>query len=110
MESKRRMLGLAVYRGNDTTHKTLETMCDALAWPQKCCKSSANGSSIIALRFGNKQQCATGRVKGGKCNNQQCQELWANNVVSVCTGLKIEFQINVKRIGFKITIYHIKVT
>ena len=28
------MLGHAVYRGKDTTHKTLETMCDdACAWP-----------------------------------------------------------------------------
>ena len=32
-----------------------------------------------------------GVLKEAKCNNQQCQELWANNVVSVCTGLKIEF-------------------
>ena len=65
MESKQRMLGLAVYRGKDITHKAFETMCDALAWPQTGWKSSANGS-IVALRFGNKQQCATGRVKGGK--------------------------------------------
>ena len=66
MESKRRMLGLAVYRGKDTTHKTLETMCDALWWPQTVWKSSANGFSIVALRFGNKQQCTTGREKVGK--------------------------------------------
>ena len=52
MESKRGMLGLAVHRGKDTTHKTWETICDALAWPEKCWKSSANGPSIVALRFG----------------------------------------------------------
>ena len=32
--------------------KTLETMCIALAWPQQCWTSCANGSSIVALRFG----------------------------------------------------------
>ena len=47
------MLGHAVYRGKDTTHKTLETMCDdACAWPQQCWKSCVNGSNIVALSFG----------------------------------------------------------
>ena len=54
------MLGSGVDRGKDTTHKTLETMGDhvqghvycARAWPQHCWKSDANGSNIVALRFG----------------------------------------------------------
>ena len=45
------MLGPAVHRGKDTTHKSLETMCIARAWPQQCRKSCANGSNIVALRF-----------------------------------------------------------
>ena len=46
------LLGPAVHRGKDTAHKTLETMCNARAWLQQCCKSCANGSNIVALRFG----------------------------------------------------------
>ena len=45
------MLVPSVYHGKDTTHKTLETMCIALAWPQQRWKSCANGSNIFALRF-----------------------------------------------------------
>ena len=45
-------LGPAVHRGKDTTHKAVETMCIALAWPQQCWTSCANGSKIVALRFG----------------------------------------------------------
>ena len=46
------MLGPAVQSGKDTTHKTFETMGNAHAWPQQCWKSSANGSNIVELRFG----------------------------------------------------------
>ena len=46
------MLGPAVHRSKDTTHKTSETMCNARAWPQQCWKSCKNGSKIVALRFG----------------------------------------------------------
>ena len=46
------MLGPVVHRGKDTTHKTLETMGYARAWPQHCCKSCANGFNIVAQRFG----------------------------------------------------------
>ena len=46
------MLGPAVHRGKDTTQKTLETMCNAGSWPQQCWKSCADGSNIVALRFG----------------------------------------------------------
>ena len=45
-------LGAVVHRGKDTTYKSLLTMCNALAWPQQCWKSCANGSNIVALRFG----------------------------------------------------------
>ena len=33
------MLGLQVHRGKDTTHRTLQTMCNTCAWPQQCWKS-----------------------------------------------------------------------
>ena len=46
------MLGPAAHRREDTTHTTLQTMCTARAWPQKCWKSCADGSYIVALRFG----------------------------------------------------------
>ena len=46
------MLGPAVHRGKDTTHKTLQTMCNARAWPQQCWKSCANRSNIVTLHFG----------------------------------------------------------
>ena len=46
------MLGPAVHPGKDTTHKSLETICNARARPQQCWKSCANGSNIVALRFG----------------------------------------------------------
>ena len=85
------------------------------AWPQQCWKSCANGSNIVALRFGDHgtkemlgvvgwkvwpvsnfaQQHATtsnimqqGVQTYATCNIQQCWELLANNVASVCTGLK----------------------
>ena len=50
------MLGAALHRGKDTTHKSLLTMRNERARPQKCWKSCANGSNIIALRFGD-QKC-----------------------------------------------------
>ena len=46
------MLGPTVQREKDTTHKTFETMFIARAWPQQCRKSCANGSNVVALRFG----------------------------------------------------------
>ena len=46
------MLGPAVHRGKDTTHKSLKTMRNARARPQQCWKSCANGSNIVAIRFG----------------------------------------------------------
>ena len=90
------MLGATVHRGRDKSHKTLESMCNARTWHQKCWESCANGSNIIALRFGdhgteemlgvvgsksltrfkfcattrnNKQQHATGRCANGRNNN-----------------------------------------
>ena len=46
------MLGATVHRGRDKSHKTLESMCNARTWHQKCWESCANGSNIIVLRFG----------------------------------------------------------
>ena len=43
------MLGPAVHCGKDTSHKTLEIMRNAGAWPQQCWKSCANGSNTVAL-------------------------------------------------------------
>ena len=43
------MLGPAVHCGKDTSHKTLEIMCNADVWPQQCWKSCANGSNTVAL-------------------------------------------------------------
>ena len=31
---------------------SMETICNARAWPQRCWKSRANGSNIVAPRFG----------------------------------------------------------
>ena len=45
------MLEPAAHCGNDTTHKTLEIMCNVHAWHQQRCKSCANGSSIVVLHF-----------------------------------------------------------
>ena len=92
-------------------------MRNARAWPQQCWKSCANGSNIVALRFGDHgtkemlgvvgwkvwpvsnfaQQHATtsnnmqqGVQTDVTCNIQQCWELLANNVGSFCTGLKTQ--------------------
>ena len=46
------MLGPAVHRGKDTTRKSLQTMHNERAWPQQCWKRCANGSNIVAQRFG----------------------------------------------------------
>ena len=84
--------------------------------PQQCWKSCANGSIIVVLRFGdhgtkemlgvvgwevwlvsnfvqqhattsnNIQQCVQ---TNATCNIQQCWELLANKVASICTGLKV---------------------
>ena len=83
------------------------------AWPQQCWKSCANRSHIVAWRFGDHGTKEMLRVVGWKvwpvsnfaqhattsnnmlqgvetdatCNIQQCWELLANNVASVCTVL-----------------------
>ena len=89
--------------------------CNERAWPQQCRKSCANGSNIVALRFGDHgtkemlgvvgwkvwpvsnfaQQHATasnnmqqGVQTDATCNIQQYWELMANNVASVCTRHK----------------------
>ena len=103
------MLGPALHRGKDTTQKTLETMCNAGSWPQQCWKSCANGSNIVALRFGNhgkrnfgscwfksltgfnnSQQHATtfNRVCKRTQNIQQCWGCWPTMSRPFVRGLK----------------------
>ena len=126
------MLVPTVHHGKDTTHKSLETMCNARAWPQQCWKSCANGSNIVALRFGDHgtkemlgvvgsevwsvsnfaQQLPTTRnnMQQGvrrtqTCNTQQCWKLLNNNVTSVCTGLcTLDFFYNKKKMRTKVTV------
>ena len=45
------MLGSAVQHGKNTTHKTLESMCNAHAWPQQCWKSRAVQLDPTLLRY-----------------------------------------------------------
>ena len=90
------------------------------AWAPQCWKSCVNGSNIVALRFSDHgtqemlgvvgwkvwpvsnfaQQHATtsnniqqGVQTDATCNIQQCWELLANNVASVCTGLNFVYTI-----------------
>ena len=102
------LLGTTVYYGKNTTHKTLETTCNARAWHQQFWMSCANGSNIVALRFGDHgtkemllaqksdrfKLCAAfpnniqqGVQTDGTCNIQQGWKMLANNVASVSTGL-----------------------
>ena len=99
------MLGPAVHRGQDTTHKIYSAQC----W-----KSYAQGSNIVALRrsrnkemlgvVGSKvwpvssfaQQLRTAHNNTQQsvqtdttCNIQKCWELLANIVASVCMGLNV---------------------
>ena len=43
-----------------------EIVCNERAWPQQCWKSCANGSSIVALRFGDHGTKEMLRVFGSK--------------------------------------------
>ena len=78
------------------------------AQPQKCWKSCANGSNIVALRFGDhgtkkcwellaekfdrfqtlRNNMQQGVQTDATCNIQQCWQLLANKVAFVCTGLE----------------------
>ena len=58
------MLEPAVHRGKDTTHKTLETMCNPRAL--QCLESCTNGSNIVALRLGDHATNEMLRVVGSK--------------------------------------------
>ena len=101
------MLGATVHRGRDKSHKTLESMGNARTWHQQCWESCANGSNIRRsrnrgnvgscwlkkfdkvqiLRSNSQQQTTTCNRPVSKRAEQQCWELLANNVASVCTGL-----------------------
>ena len=107
------MLGIAVHHGKDTTHRTLQTMCNTCAWLQQCWKScgkriqhccamlrrsrnkrnvgscwlkSLTGFKLCATTSNNMQQ---GVQTDATCNIQQCWELLANNVAFDCTGLQL---------------------
>ena len=126
------MLVPSVHHGKDTTHKTLETMCNAREWPQQCWKSCANGSNIVALRFSDHgtnerlgvvgsevwsvsnfaQQLQTTRKNMQQgvrwtqtCSILQCWELLNKNVASVRTGLcTLDFFYNNKKMLRKATV------
>ena len=91
------MLGPAVHRGKDTTHKTLESTCNARAWPRGCNKlcdkrNKRNVWSCWLKRLTDFKLCATipnmqqGVLTDATGNIDQSRELLANNDVSVCTG------------------------
>ena len=91
------MLGPAMHRGMDATHKTFETTCNARAWPHQYWKSCANGSNVVALRFGDHgtkemlgvvgsfKLCAT------TCNKvcKRTQHVTSNNLASVARSLTL---------------------
>ena len=82
------MMGPAVYRGKDTTLKTLETMCKRVPGLKKCW---------------------TELQKDATCNIQQCWQLWANDVRSVCTALKLLLILGIRYLAQLIVInlpYH----
>ena len=76
MEQLSKMLGPAVHCGKDTTHKTLETMGIARAWPQQC-----SGRTVQTdLTFS--------RYASAITEQKKCCELLANKVAYFFTGLK----------------------
>ena len=83
------MMGPAVYRGKDTTLKTLETMCNARAWLKKMLERVLQ--------------------KDATCNIQQCWQLWANDARSVCKALKLLLILGIRYLAQLIVInlpYH----
>ena len=96
-------LGPAVDRGKDTTHKSLWSMRNERALPQQCWKSYANGSNIVALRFGDHRTKEMLGVIGWNvwpvsnfaqqhattCNrvSQRTQHVTSNNAGSCCSTM-----------------------
>ena len=83
-------MGPAVYRGKDTTLKTLETMCNARAWLKK---------KLLERVL----------QKDATCNIQQCWQSWANDVGSVCTALTLLLILGIRYLAQLIVInlpYH----
>ena len=118
------MLVPTVHHGKDTTHKSLETMCNARAWPHvgravqtdptllryaSAITEQTKGWELLAQKFdrfqtlrNNSQQHANNMQQGVRrtqtCNTQQCWKLLNNNVASVCTGLcTLDFFYNKKK-------------
>ena len=56
--------GTCSARGKNTTHKSWQSMRNERAWPQQGWKSCANGSNIVALRFGDHETKETLGVVG----------------------------------------------
>ena len=80
------MFAPTVYRGEDTTHKTLETMFNARAWPQQCWKSCENGRSQNKRNVGS---CWVKTLIGFKlcatpCNREckRTQQVTSSNIES----------------------------
>ena len=53
-------------------------MCNAPAWPQQFWKSCANGSNIVALRFGDQETAEMLGVAGSKFDKFQHQHATCN--------------------------------
>ena len=125
------MLVPTVHHGKDTTHKSLETMCNARAWPHvgravqtdptllryaSAITEQTKGWEVLAQKFdrfqtlrNNSQQHANNMQQGVRwtqtCNTQQCWKLLNNNVASVCTGLcTLDFFYNKKKMLTKVTV------
>ena len=71
-----KMLGPAVHCGKDTTHKTLETMGIARAWPQQCSGRTVQTDPTFS------------RYASAITEQKKCCELLANKVAYFFTGLK----------------------
>ena len=76
MEQLSKMLGPAVHCGKDTTHKTLETMGIARAWPQQCSGRTVQTDPTFS------------RYASAITEQKKCCELLANKVAYFFTGLK----------------------
>ena len=76
------MLGPAVHRGKDTTHKTLKTMCNLRAWPQQLMLEE------VCKRI--QHCCAT--LRRSHTQKKKCWELLAQKFVGqqVCVRLNAE--------------------
>ena len=73
-----------MYRGKDTTLKTLETMCNERAWLKNMLERVLQ--------------------KDETCNIQQCWQSWAKDVGSICTALKLLLILGIRYLAQLIVI------